>query len=128
MVKLVIPVERFEEGNSLIFPHFGRAPQFVVVELLSNGAVKSTAPVDNAGEHFGGHIGAEMIVSDLEPDAIVVKGMGPRALEAFQNRGMQVLTGNVNTVREAIDAYVSGGLMGMTETCKEHHHNQHSRH
>ena len=122
MVKLVIPVERFERENSTIFPHFGRAPLFTVVELLEDGSVKSISSVNNVGEHFGGQGGAETLVSGLHPDALVVKGMGPRGLQAFQSKGVAVFTGNVNTVGEAIDAYVGGRLVGLTEPCKDARH------
>ncbi len=122
MVKLVIPVERFERERSMIFPHFGRAPVYAVVELLEDGSVKSISSVDNVGEHFGGHGGAETLVSNLEPDALVVKGMGPRGLQAFQSRGVAVFTGDVGTVGEAIDAYVGGRLVGLTEPCREARH------
>lgn len=122
MVKLVIPVERFERENSTIFPHFGRAPLFTVVELLEDGSVKSISSVNNVGEHFGGQGGAETLVSGLQPDALVVKGMGPRGLQAFQSKGVAVFTGNVETVGEAIDAYVGGRLVGLTEPCKDARH------
>jgi len=122
MVKLVIPVERFEGEHSRIFSHFGRAPQFAVIELLADRSVKSISSVDNVGEHFGGHGGAEALVSGLQPDALVVKGMGPRGLQAFQSKGVAVFTGDVNTVGEAIDAYVRGRLVGLTEPCKEARH------
>ena len=122
MVKLVIPVERFERENSIIFPHFGRAPLFAVVELLEDGSVKSISSVNNVGEHFGGDGGAETLVSGLQPDALVVKGMGPRGLQAFQSKSVAVFTGNVNTVGEAIDAYVGGRLVGLTEPYKDARH------
>ena len=122
MVKLVIPIERFEEEKSTILPHFGRAPCFAVAELSEDGSVEAISSVDNIGGHFGGQGTAEILVSKLEPDVLVVKGMGPRGLEAFQSRGVAVYTGNVNTVGEAIAAYTSGKLAALTETCREARH------
>ena len=122
MVKLVIPVEKFEKEDSAIFPHFGRAPQFVLVKLRDDGSVESMLPMDNVGEHFGGHGAAEKLVSDLDPDALVVKGMGPRGLQAFQSKGIAVFTGDVNTVKEAIGAYLGGRLTGLTEPCRDAQH------
>ena len=122
MAKLVIPIEVFERGDSLMSPHFGRAPLFAVVEILRDGSVKSISPVENTGEHFGGHGAAEALVSQLQPDALVVKGMGPRGLQAFQSKGIAVFTGEVNTVKEAIDAYAGGRLVGLTEPCREARH------
>ena len=123
MPKIVIPIERFERGDSLIFQHFGRAPLYAVIELLENGSVKSISSVNNSGEHFAGTGAAEVLVSQLQPDALVVKGMGPRGLQAFQSKGIAVFTGEVNTVKEAVDAYVGGRLVGLTEPCREARHN-----
>jgi len=122
MVRLVIPVESFEKENSIIFPHFGRAPLYVLVELLDDGSLKSIVPIQNAGEHFGGHGAAETLVANLSPDAVVVKGMGYRGLQAFQSKGVSVFTGDSTNVREAIDAYLSGRLVALTEPCKEAEH------
>ncbi|MEM3018109.1 MAG: NifB/NifX family molybdenum-iron cluster-binding protein, partial [Candidatus Bathyarchaeia archaeon] len=122
MVKLVIPVERFDGERSILFPHFGRAPYFAVAELSEDGSVRSISPVDNVGGHFGGHGAAEVLVSKLEPDALIVKGMGPRGLEAFQSKGIAVYTGDVNTVGEAITAYTTGRLVTLTEACREARH------
>jgi predicted Fe-Mo cluster-binding NifX family protein len=122
MVKLAIPVEKFEKEKSIIFPHFGRAPIFAVIDLLDDGSVKSITHVENSSEHFGGQGSAETLISSIGPNALVVKGMGPRGLEAFQSNGIAVFTGDVNTVGEAIDAYVDGRLIGLTEPCREARH------
>jgi predicted Fe-Mo cluster-binding NifX family protein len=37
MVRLVIPIQRFEIERSVIFPHFGRAPEFAVIDLSQRG-------------------------------------------------------------------------------------------
>jgi predicted Fe-Mo cluster-binding NifX family protein len=122
MVKLVIPVERFERESSIIFPHFGRAPSFAVVDMLEDGSVKSITSVDNVSEHFGGHDSAEVLISNLGPNVLVVKGMGPRGIQAFQSKGVAVFTGDVNTVGDAINAYLDGRLVTLTEPCREAHH------
>jgi len=122
MVRLVIPVESFENERSVIFPHFGRAPEFAVIEISGDGRVISMSSQRNVGEHFGGHGGAESLVTGLGPDALVVKGMGPRGLEAFQSNGVAVFTGPVNDVGEAIEAYLAGRLSGLTEPCRDARH------
>lgn len=121
MVKLAIPIETFDMENSIMCSHFGRAPKFAIVDLLDDGTIESISSVDNAGEHFGGHGTAMSVISALEPTALIVKGMGPRGREAFQNKGVAVLTGEVNTVGEAISAYKSDRLVDLTDTCKEGH-------
>jgi predicted Fe-Mo cluster-binding NifX family protein len=122
MVRLVIPIESFDIERSIIFPHFGRAPEFAVVDLSIEGRVISITSERNVGEHFGGHGGAETIVTSLKPDALIVKGMGPRGLAAFQNNGIAVLTGPMNNLGEAVEAYLAGRLGCLTEPCEDARH------
>jgi predicted Fe-Mo cluster-binding NifX family protein len=65
MVRLVIPVERFEDERSRIFEHFGRTPEFAVVDISDDGRITSLTSKRNMGEHFGGHGGAESVVTNL---------------------------------------------------------------
>jgi len=119
MVRLVIPIESFDIERSVIFPHFGRAPEFAVIDLSHEGRVISITCERNVGEHFGGHGGPETVVTSLKPDVLVVKGMGPRGLAAFQSNGIAVFTGSVNNLGEAVEAYLAGRLSCLTEPCKD---------
>ena len=119
MVRLVIPIESFDIERSVVFPHFGRAPEFAVVDLSDEGRVISIRSERNVGEHFGGHGGAESVVASLKPDVLVAKGMGPRGLSAFQSNGIVVFTSSVTTVGEVVEAYLAGRLSCLTEPCKE---------
>jgi len=122
MVRLVIPIERFDIERSVIFPHFGRAPEFAVIDLSKDGRVISIKSERNVGEHFGGQGGAETVVTSLRPDALVVKGMGPRGLAAFQSNGIVVFASPVDSVGEAVEAYLAGRLSCLTEPCKDARH------
>jgi predicted Fe-Mo cluster-binding NifX family protein len=122
MVRLVIPIERFDIERSVVFPHFGRAPEFAVVDLSGEGRVISIRSERNVGEHFGGHGGAETIVMSLKPDVLVVKGMGPRGLAAFQSNGIVVFTSSATSVGEVVEAYLAGRLSCLTEPCKDARH------
>jgi predicted Fe-Mo cluster-binding NifX family protein len=122
MVRLVIPIENFQNERSVIFPHFGRAPEFAVIEISNDGRIISMTSQRNVAEHFGGQGGAESLVTGLGPDALVVKGMGPRGLQTFQSNGIAVFTGPVNSVGEAVESYVAGRLSGLTEPCRDARH------
>lgn len=122
MVRLVIPIESFDNEKSVIFQHFGRAPEFAVIEISNEGRILSITPERNVGEHFGGHGEAETVVASLKPDALVVKGMGPRGLAAFESNGIAVFTGPVNNIAEAVEAYLAGRLNGLTEPCRDARH------
>ena len=122
MVRLVIPIESFDIERSVVFPHFGRAPEFAVIDLSDEGRVISIRSERNVGEHFGGQGGPETVVASLKPDVLVVKGMGPRGLAAFQSNGIVVFTSSVTTVGEAVEAYLAGRLSCLTEPCKDARH------
>ena len=122
MVRLVIPIESFDVERSVVFPHFGRAPEFAVIDLSGAGRVISIRSERNMGEHFGGQGGAETVVASLKPDVLVVKGMGPRGLAAFQSNGIVVFSSSVTTVGEVVEAYLAGRLSCLTESCKDARH------
>jgi len=122
MVRLVIPIESFDIQRSVISEHFERAPEFVMIDLSHEGRVISITPERNVGEHLGGCGGLETVVTSLKPDALVVKGMGPRDLAAFQSNGIVVFASPVNNVGEAVEAYLAGRLSCLTEPCKDARH------
>jgi predicted Fe-Mo cluster-binding NifX family protein len=121
-LKLILPVEEYKGLKSLVSQHFGRAPFFALVDLGDNWEIKDIRAVENKGKHMGGHASVEELVEDLKPYAPIVKGMGPRALYAFQSQGIAVFTGEFETVEEAVKAYIAGRLTGLTEACKEARH------
>ncbi|MGQ9623146.1 MAG: NifB/NifX family molybdenum-iron cluster-binding protein [Candidatus Caldatribacteriaceae bacterium] len=120
--RVVIPVEDEEGLNARLSEHFGRTPFFVVVEFKDNGEISSVETVTNVGKHFGGGGTAFDRIAELKPNAVIVYGMGPRALSNFQNAGIAVLRANASTVKEVIEAYKENKLQELTEGC---HHARH---
>ncbi len=120
--RVVIPVEDESGLNAQIAEHFGRAPYFAVVELDDNGNVSSVKTVPNIGEHAGGMGQSHDHIVKLKPNAIIVYGMGPRGLSAFQDAGVAVLRADVNTVTGVVAAYKEDKLQELTEGCHHAHH------
>jgi predicted Fe-Mo cluster-binding NifX family protein len=121
-VRIVVPTVDKSGLNAQLAEHFGRAPYFAVVDLDENGEVSGVRTVSNVGEHFGGGGQTHDRILELQPNAIIVYGMGPRGLSGFQNAGVAVLMANANTVREVIAAYKDDKLQELTEGC---HHARH---
>jgi predicted Fe-Mo cluster-binding NifX family protein len=112
-----------ESGLSAnVAEHFGRAPYFAVVQLDDNGNVSDVKTVPNVGEHAGGMGQSHDHIVKLKPNAIIVYGMGPRGLTAFQNAGIAVLRAKTNTVAGNVAAYKEDTLQELTEGCHEAHH------
>jgi predicted Fe-Mo cluster-binding NifX family protein len=120
--RVVIPTEDQNGLNATVAEHFGRAPYFVVVDLDENGHVSNVETVENTGEHAGGTGQAHDHVVALQPNAIIVCGMGPRGLISFQNAGIAVLRANASTVNQVITAYKEDQLPELTEGCEHAHH------
>jgi len=119
--KIIIPTENKEGLNAPLAQHFGRAPYFTVVEL-DNGKVTNVTAVANTSEHVGGTGSPHDVLTQLQPKAVVVHGMGPRGIMAFQSVGIQVLKANAETVKEVVEAYTQGKLQELTEGCPDAHH------
>jgi predicted Fe-Mo cluster-binding NifX family protein len=121
-IRIVLPVVDESGLNAQIAEHFGRAPYFAVVELDDNGNVLNIKTVPNVGEHAGGMGQTHDHIVKLNPNAIIVYGMGPRGLSTFQDAGIAILKANANTVMDNIDAYSEDMLQELTEGCHHAHH------
>ncbi len=119
MVRIVIPV--VDEKGENLSDHFGRAPYFAWYEL-EDGKTVARGVIPNESEHFGGKGNPPDRILQLNPDVLITYGMGPRALNIFQNARVAVLRANADTVRVVIAAYNNDELEELTEGC---HHAQH---
>ena len=120
--RIVVPAVSQEGLKANLAQHFGRASYFAVVDLNDNGDVANVKTVPNVGEHAGGRGYTHDHILELQPNAIIVYGMGPRGLNMFQNVGVAVLKANAKTVGEVISAYKDDQLQELTEGCQHAHH------
>ena len=120
--RIVVPTIGQEGLNATLAEHFGRAPYFAVVDLSDNGDIKNVKTVPNVGEHAGGMGYTHDHILGLQPNAIIVYGMGPRGLNTFQSAGVAVLRANAKTVSEVVAAYKEDQLQEITEGCQHAHH------
>jgi predicted Fe-Mo cluster-binding NifX family protein len=118
----VVPVLDGSGLDAQISGHFGRAPYFLVVDLDENGRIMRHKVVQNVRERFGGSGGRADSVLQLEPNAIIVYGMGVRGLSIFQNNRVAVLQTRAGTARKAFAEYKQNKLEELTEGCREARH------
>jgi predicted Fe-Mo cluster-binding NifX family protein len=121
-VRIVIPVLDENGLNAKLSEHFGRAPYFLALDLDETGRVSSQSTIANTSEHFGGVGRPPDRILQLKPKALITYGMGPRALNIFQNARVAVLRANANNVREIIAAYNNDNLEELTEGCHQARH------
>ena len=121
-MRIVIPTLDKNGLDAQLSEHFGRAPYFTVVDVDENGCVTDQKTIANESEHFGGVGNPPDRILQFKPNALVTYGMGPKALNIFQDAKVAVLRANANTVREIIAAYNKDQLEELTEGCHEARH------
>ncbi len=103
--------------DSVVSPHFGRCPYFVLVNL-DEQKVEAVEAIDNPyyGQHQPGQVPS--FIRDQQADVMLTGGMGRRAIGFFQQYGIQAATGASGTVRHALEQYLGGALQD-AEPCRE---------
>lgn len=122
MKRILVPAVDQQGLNARLAEHFGRAPCFAVVDLDEKGEVSNVETVSNTSEHVGGMGYAHDNVLGLQPNVLILYGMGPRGLNTFRSAGVTVLKANADTVGEVIAAYKKGELEELSEGCPHAHH------
>jgi predicted Fe-Mo cluster-binding NifX family protein len=119
-MKLCIPTLGRGGLEELVSEHFGRAPTFTVVDVTNN----EVKVVENTGEHFGGVGNTPDLVAGAGADILLCSGLGPRAINAFEQLGIEVYVGASGTVKETISAFQAGLLHEVSDAdaCNMHRH------
>jgi predicted Fe-Mo cluster-binding NifX family protein len=107
------------KGESL-GQHFGRVPFYAWFDI-EDGKVINKGVIPNDSEHFGGVGLPPERIARLNPDVMIVLGMGGRAINMFQNMNIAVLQAIGNSSQENIDLFVNGELKELTEGCLHEH-------
>jgi predicted Fe-Mo cluster-binding NifX family protein len=103
--------------DSVISPHFGRCPYFVLVDLEDRD-VKQVREVENP--YFQAHQPGQVpsFINSLDVNVMLTGGMGGRAIAFFEQFGIEGVTGAYGTVRQSVERYMGGELHGAAP-CKE---------
>ena len=117
MTRIAVSASEENGLDSVVSPHFGRCPYFVLVDL-EEGEVKATRDVPNPyySQHQPGQVPG--FIHSQQVDVMLTGGMGGRAITFFQQYGIQTATGASGTVRQALDQYVEHRLEE-AEPCHE---------
>ena len=101
----------------IVFP---RVPHYAWFEV-KDGKVLDQGVVPNDSEHFGGLGLPPERIGRLNLDAMIVLGMGSRAIAMFQDMNIAVLQAKGASTTENIDLFVKGELTELTEGCLHEH-------
>jgi len=108
-MKIAVPTD-----NEYTSPHFGRSPQFTIVDIIDNKEVKREL-IDNPG-HVPGLI--PEFLSKKGVNCIISSGMGNRAQELFQVNNIEIMLGVEGKIDDIIKCFISGELVCGESTCK----------
>lgn len=122
-MRIAISIDDKNGLNSIVSPHFGRCPHFLLVDLEA-GQVGGVQAVDNPffGNHQPGQVPA--FIHSLGADVMLTGGMGGRAIMFFRQYGIEGVTGAFGTAHQALQHYLAGQLTG-AEACRESHDHGH---
>ncbi len=101
--------------------HFGRCPAYVVVEVDDDGKVVASRVEENP--HFQQHVPGQVpkFIHSLGADIIIAGGMGPKAINMFNDFGIEVVTGVGGRVGNVLEAFLRGEISGATGCAHDHH-------
>jgi predicted Fe-Mo cluster-binding NifX family protein len=105
------------EGR-MVAQHFGHCDRFTIYEE-KNGEIVMRQFIDNLG-HKPGFL--PNFLNDLGIQVIISGGMGGGAIEIFNEKGIEVVTGASGIADETVEKFIEGSLKSTGSICHEHQH------
>ena len=108
-MKIAVTAENNNGLESVVAQHFGHAPFFILVDV-ENGEVTTTQGVANP--FVTGHAPGQVpgFIKEQSANVMLSGGMGGRAIQFFEQVGIQAATGASGTVRQSLENYLGGKL------------------
>lgn len=110
--------------NATMSHHFGRCAYYTFVDV-ENNEVKKVEVLENpfANQHEPGAV--PQYIHQQNADVMISGGMGGRAMQFFNQFGVEPVTGGQGFVNAVLDQYLNGelkGAHGCAESEEHHHH------
>ena len=112
-MKLVVAID----GNN-VSRHFGHCQAFKFF-TIENKEITGSEAVPNPG-HKKGFL--PVFLGEHGADVVVSGGMGQGAIDIFNERGIDVITGAQGDADAVAKAYIEGTLVSTGSVCHEHQH------
>jgi len=104
--------------KEMVTSHFGHCENFNIYEAEGNKIVKSSS-IQNPG-HKPGFL--PNFLNDMGVNVIISGGMGQGAVEIFNDKNIEVITGAEGEAKKAVEEYLKGNLKSTGSICNEHQH------
>jgi predicted Fe-Mo cluster-binding NifX family protein len=121
-IRIAVPTEAAGGIDAPRSAHFGKAGSFTLVDVEDGTIVSSGNIMNPTGEH-GGCGATVAVLAEIGVQVAIVVGMGGGPRNAMAARGILTLfDGDSTTPREAVEAYLAGGLrpFGADQGCAGH--------
>jgi predicted Fe-Mo cluster-binding NifX family protein len=105
------------EGK-MVTEHFGHCEAFTIFDTENRQIIKSET-IPNPG-HRPGFL--PNFLNDMGVKVIISGGMGGGAIEIFNEKGIEVITGASGEAKTAVEQYLQGNLPSTGSVCHEHQH------
>jgi predicted Fe-Mo cluster-binding NifX family protein len=121
-MRIVFPTDQNMGYLSKRGAHFGKA-KFYTIITLEDGKIVDVEVKENGGHDSGACSNAVANIMSLNPDALVVSGIGASPAEGFKNAGLDVYVDTESaTVKDSVDKLASNALPTLNGkgTCSVH--------
>lgn len=105
------------EGTT-VAGHFGHCQNFNIYETEGQTITKEES-IANPG-HRPGFL--PNYLNDLGVKVIIAGGIGGGAIDIFQEKNIEVVSGAAGDTKAAVQAYINGELKSSGAVCREHQH------
>ena len=124
-MRIAVSADDRNDLDSVVSPHFGRCPHYILVDLEGQ-KVRAIEAVDNPyyGQHAPGAVPG--FIHSHGVNVMLTGGMGRRAIDFFEQYGIEAVTGASGMVRHALEGYLGGELRGV-QPCRvsmDHDHEE----
>lgn len=110
-MKYAVPV-----SGGMMSPHFGHCEQFAFFEVDEQEKEITGKELIASPEHQPGLL--PVWLADKGADVVIAGGMGPRAVDLLQQRGIDVVLGTVESDPEqAVRSHLKGALITGQNVC-----------
>lgn len=112
-MKIAVASER-----EMVTEHFGHCINFNIYETEDNKIINSKS-IANPG-HRPGFL--PNFLNDMGVNVIISGGMGGGAIDIFNEKGIEVITGARGEAKIVAEQYLQGNLKSTGSICHEHKH------
>ena len=97
-MKLLVAIDGSNGVNSRLSEHFGHCSYFAIYEIET----KKLKITKNELDHSNQNLSPVDQIMKYKPDIVFSLGMGQRAINLFNNKGVKIKTGNYKILGEVI--------------------------